>query len=172
LSLGTAGAGAGRRFGGRRIGAGAGAGGGVAREGQQWEAARARLAAGGDWEPEEADAVLERAFGWGAASQRYWRQTREEQPPCPETVGAVLEFLDSLEGMDSAAMQKVVEKFPEVVGLPVEILRNSVVQLEKSFFMKGKVITKTVIRRPDLLGMDFDCLGDCKGQCHKCWVRF
>lgn len=144
----------------------------MAREGQQWEAARARLAAGGDWEPEEADAVLERAFGWGAASQRYWRQTREEQPPCPETVGAVLEFLDSLEGMDSAAMQKVVEKFPEVVGLPVEILRNSVVQLEKSFFMKGKVITKTVIRRPDLLGMDFDCLGDCKGQCHKCWVRF
>ena len=117
-------------------------------------------------------AVVEMEMAAQTARAVHARQTREEQPPCPETVGAVLEFLDSLEGMDSAAMGKVVQKFPEVVGLPVETLRQSVAQLEKSFFMKGKVVTKTVIRRPDLLGMDFDCQGDCKGQCHKCWVRF
>ena len=118
------------------------------------------------------DAVLERAFGWGAASQRYWRGTREERPPCPETVAAALDFLGTLDGMDGEGQRKVVEKFPEVVGLPVETLRASVARLESDFFIKGKVATKTLLRRPDVLGMDFDCEGDCKGQCHLCWVRF
>ena len=118
------------------------------------------------------DAVLERAFGWGAASQRYWRGTREEQPPCPETVAAALDFLGALDGMDGEGQRKVVEKFPEVVGVPVETLRESLARLESGFFIKGKVATRTLLRRPDVLGMDFDCEGDCKGQCHKCWVRF
>ena len=64
------------------------------------------------------------------------------------------------------------EKFPEVVGVPVETLRESLARLESGFFIKGKVATRTLLRRPDVLGMDFDCEGDCKGQCHKCWVRF
>merc|ERR1711924_425056 len=75
-------------------------------------------------------------------------------------------------GMDGEGQRKVVEKFPEVVGLPVETLRASVARLESGFFIKGKVATKTLLRRPDVLGMDFDCEGDCKGQCHLCWVRF
>lgn len=45
-------------------------------------------------------------------------------------------------------------------------------ELEKTWKMKGPVLTKTLMRRPDVLGYNIDCLGDCAGECNRCWVRF
>lgn len=34
------------------------------------------------------------------------------------------------------------------------------------------VIKGVLLRRPEVLGYNIDCLGDCAGECNRCWVRF
>jgi len=152
------------------------------RGGTEWEAARGLLVealsavtADGTCEPEAAEVILERAFGWGGASQRYWRKDgRKEQQPCPETVRGAVEFLSSLNGMDGSGFRQVLMRFPLVVGLSQETLRASVAQLKKRFALEDETVTKTIVRRPDLLGMDFDCNRlreghSCKSLCSRCF---
>lgn len=152
------------------------------RGGAEWEAARgllvealAAVVADGACEPEAAEVILERAFGWGGASQRYWRKEgRKEQQPCPETVRVALEFLASLDGIDGSGVRQVLMKFPLVVGLSQETLQASVAQLKKRFALDDETVAKTIVRRPDLLGVDFDCERlreghSCKSLCSRCF---
>ena len=152
------------------------------RGGAAWEAARGvlveALAAAGAAEacgPEAAEVMLERGFGWGAASERYWRRAgRKEQEPCPETVRGAVEFPASLDGMDGSGLRQVLTRFPMVVGLSVATLRASVAQLKKRFTIEDEVVTKTIVRRPDLLGIDYDCKRlkeghSCKSLCSRCF---
>ena len=115
--------------------------------------------------------TLKRAFGW--AGKAYWRQERPEpEVPTPEAVQAVQAYLVSL-GLTGAEVAKVVDEFPEVLGCSVEDrLAANVAQLEKQWKMQGPAIKGVVLRRPDVLGFNLDCLGDCAGECNRCWVRF
>jgi len=38
--------------------------------------------------------------------------------------------------------------------------------------MGPSVVAGAVKRRPEALGFNVDCLGDCIGECNRCWVRF
>ena len=166
----------------RDAGAGVPEGAPALRGGAEWEAARgllvealAAVAADGACEPEAAEVILERAFGWGGASQRYWRKEgRKEQQPCPETVRVAVEFLASLDGIDGSGVRQVLMKFPLVVGFSQETLQASVAQLKKRFALDDEAVAKTIVRRPDLLGMDFDCERlreghSCKSLCSRCF---
>jgi hypothetical protein len=37
---------------------------------------------------------------------------------------------------------------------------------------QGDVLLKAVLRNPPLLGYNVDCMGDCVGECNRCWARF
>lgn len=68
---------------------------------------------------------------------------------------------------------KTVKAFPEVLGCAVDSqLQGNVAQLQKEWKLEGDVLRGAVLRNPPLLGYNVDCLGDCAGECNRCWVRF
>ena len=71
-------------------------------------------------------------------------------------------------------VKKVIEGFPESVGMGVEDgppgLRYASEYMESDWKMKGKAKTMTIARKPKVLGCQVDCRGDCAGQCHYCWA--
>lgn len=136
---------------------------------QQWSACRDALLARGCTE-EESDTLLCRAFGW--AGQVYWRGTKEEQPPTLAEVQAGLDLLESI-GIQGDNLLKLLRAFPEALGCGVDtILRPNVDVLQSQWKLKGPVLVKTLLRRPDVLGYNLDCEGSCVGECERCWARF
>lgn len=86
---------------------------------------------------------------------------------------ASLDYLRQLGLSEDAKLAKVVKGFPEVLGCGVDDqLKQAVEVLEKTWKMRGPVIANTVMRRPQVLGYNYDCEGDCAGECNRCWVRF
>lgn len=134
-----------------------------------WQECAVRLADLG-LDAEETEKVLVKAFGWG--SQAYWRKEKINETPDVDQVHEVLEFLSSI-GISSEADQiALITKFPEVLGLDVEIMQENVTKLQKAFFLKGPALTGTLKRKPRALGVIVDCEGSCQGMCTRCFAHF
>ena len=56
---------------------------------------------------------------------KYWKGSRHNHPPDVGLVRSSIEFLTSEVGLSQDQLLKVVKKFPEVVGLDVETLRQN-----------------------------------------------
>jgi hypothetical protein len=70
-------------------------------------------------------------------------------------------------------VSKAVKAFPEVLGCHVDSqLSGNVAKLQKEWKLEGDVLRGAVLRNPSILGYNVDCLGDCAGECNRCWVRF
>ena len=83
-----------------------------------------------------------------------------------------LEHLRSL-GLSNEDVKKVVSGFPETVGLDLEErMKPNIELMGKNFFIKGKMLPKTLARKPQALGYAVDCEGDCQGDCTRCWSHF
>ncbi|KAJ9514929.1 hypothetical protein QJQ45_028660 [Haematococcus lacustris] len=119
---------------------------------------------------DQAKLTLEKAFGW--KGQAYWRGSKVCQVPELGDVGAVLQYLTSL-GLQGEQLAKVVRLFPEVLACSVEgQLQKSVAKLQGEWRMTGDVLTRALVRQPQVLGFDRDCEGTCFGECNRCWARF
>lgn len=119
---------------------------------------------------EDAGAALKRGFGW--ASQAYWRQEKVNESPSSEVITSALEFMESIGLESNDEKVEVIKKFPEVLSVDVSLMKENVSKLEKSFFMKGKQLAVAVKRKPRVLGATVDCLGDCAGECTRCFAQF
>jgi hypothetical protein len=78
-------------------------------------------------------------------------------------------------GMEPSDVAAIVEKFPECLALdgePGAAVRAVMAKLKKDWKMTGPTAAKAVARTPRVLGYTIDCLGDCVGECDRCWVRF
>jgi hypothetical protein len=62
--------------------------------------------------------------------------------------------------------------FPELIGCSVDALQGNVAKLQKDWKLEGQVLAKAVVRQPAVLGYTIDCMGDCAGECNRCWARF
>lgn len=119
----------------------------------------------------DADKLVARAFGWG--SQRFWRGDVKEEAPSLTQVRESVEFLREVVGLDDTNVGLVVKKFPEVLRLTMERMRENVGFVQKNYpHIKGAVLANSVKETPAVLGFDFDCEGDCKSECARCWVQF
>ncbi|KAI8110390.1 hypothetical protein M9435_002065 [Picochlorum sp. BPE23] len=120
---------------------------------------------------DSAEKAMVRGFGWG--SQAYWRQELVREPPSAQAVHACLEYLTISLGMDSNADKvKVLEKFPEVLKVDQTLMEENVGKLKKNYFLKGTALTKSIVRKPKVLGATTDCQGDCAGECTRCFAQF
>eukprot|EP00193_Tetraselmis_chui_P005578 CAMPEP_0177757636 /NCGR_PEP_ID=MMETSP0491_2-20121128/3748_1 /TAXON_ID=63592 /ORGANISM="Tetraselmis chuii, Strain PLY429" /LENGTH=214 /DNA_ID=CAMNT_0019273299 /DNA_START=352 /DNA_END=996 /DNA_ORIENTATION=+ len=119
-----------------------------------------------------ANTILERSFGWGKPSQGFWRGEVVEVVPSVEQIQRVVDYLNEL-GIKGQDLNFYVNKFPNVFGCSVDgLLKANVTELEKTWKIKGATLAATLRRRPEILGYNLDCYGDCKGECNRCWVRF
>ena len=124
-----------------------------------------------EFDAEEATKILVKAFGWG--SQSYWRHERSSITPSLPQLTAVVEFLSSSVGITSPTDQAaLLSKFPEVLGLEVELMQGNVDKLKTAFFLKGPALTATLKRKPRALGVVVDCEGTCQGLCTRCFAHF
>ncbi|KAF6265979.1 hypothetical protein COO60DRAFT_1633369 [Scenedesmus sp. NREL 46B-D3] len=123
---------------------------------------------------QQAELFVQRAFGWGAKARSYWRQEKSEQPADVVQLDAALDFLRQLgSGMSEDEVSRVVKAFPEVLGCDVQQqLQGNVDKLQKDWNLQDRVLVKAVLRQPAVLGYNLDCMGDCAGECNRCWVRF
>ena len=128
--------------------------------------------------PEEADRALRRAHAWGV--QSYWRKSKTNETPQPELMQERLAWLrERVAGEGGpeeaeAALRKLVQAFPEALGLDVQtVLAPSVALLAKSYGIAAPATLAGVLaRKPTVLGNTVDCSGDCVGECNRCWARF
>jgi hypothetical protein len=122
------------------------------------------------FDAQQADTVITKAFGWG--SQGYWRQEKVAATPTVAQIEAALALLVSI-GIESPQDQAaIVKKFPEVLGLDVELMQENVVKLQNAYFLKGKALAAAVKRKPRVLGSTVDCEGSCQGFCTRCFAQF
>ena len=119
----------------------------------------------------EAEEIAMRAFGW-KMPKKYWKGSRNRDAPDEETVAKSMEFLKHRVGLREASFAKVVRAFPEVIGLSEARLERNMSVLSDVWRMKPAQITKTIVRKPEVLGNVLDCEGDCKGDCTRCWAQF
>lgn len=122
--------------------------------------------------PDKADALLLRAFGW--RSQRFWRGRKSNEAPSVTAVRDALAFLREGVGVEGdRETAELLVKFPELLGVGVTRMRDNVSTIERTYpSLKGAGLTRAVISNPAVLGYDFDCEGDCKSECARCWVQF
>ena len=103
---------------------------------------------------------------------KYWKGSRHNAPPDADLVTTSLEFLTGEVGLSQDQLLKVVRAFPEVVAIDIDTLRDNRDILSTQWKMKPAQVTKTVVRKPEVLGNVIDCEGDCKGDCTRCWAQF
>jgi hypothetical protein len=97
---------------------------------------------------------------------------QDKQPADLQQVIAALHFLSQL-GMTDEQVVKTVKNFPEVLGCDVQQqLQANVDKLYVDWKLQGDVLVKAVLRNPAVLGYNLDCMGDCAGECNRCWARF
>mmetsp|Transcript_39399 Transcript_39399/g.102063 ORF Transcript_39399/g.102063 Transcript_39399/m.102063 type:complete len:223 (+) Transcript_39399:176-844(+) len=136
-----------------------------------WESS-AQLLEDLGFDSESAVLILERSFGWGKPSQGFWRGQVVEVVPTTEQMEEVINYLGEL-GIKGNDLIGYINKFPNVFGCSVEdLLKANVTELEKTWKIKGPTLSATLKRRPEILGYNVDCLGNCLGECNRCWVRF
>lgn len=119
----------------------------------------------------KADAFVSRAFGWG--TQKFWRGRVKKQTASLNKMSASIDFLRDILELDDAAIAKLIPKFPEVLALSVNRMSENIDYIQRTFpSLKGKILKNAIIANPAALGYDFDCEGDCKSECARCWVQF
>ncbi|GBF95026.1 hypothetical protein Rsub_07527 [Raphidocelis subcapitata] len=134
----------------------------------QWKACVQQLTSLGFGE-EDSDKMVARAFGW--ATQAYWRKEKVEEAPDAARAAAALAVLREV-GVAEADVPRVVKAFPELIGCGEDRLRGNVDHLRSAWKLDGPVLAAAVVRQPALLGYTIDCMGDCAGECNRCWARF
>lgn len=83
----------------------------------------------------------------------------------------MLDFLASL-GLSDADVAKVVSAFPQALGCELALLQANAETLRTKWFLKGRTLANTVVRKPQVLGSVVDCEGSCISECNRCWARF
>ena len=87
-------------------------------------------------------------------------------------IDAVLAYLDEL-GVKDKDLAAAVKQFPQVLGMKVEErMKPNVEKIEKEFKIAGPAMKNVLKRKPQVLGFNWDCYGDCQGNCPRCWVHF
>eukprot|EP00197_Chlamydomonas_leiostraca_P004644 CAMPEP_0202864836 /NCGR_PEP_ID=MMETSP1391-20130828/4914_1 /ASSEMBLY_ACC=CAM_ASM_000867 /TAXON_ID=1034604 /ORGANISM="Chlamydomonas leiostraca, Strain SAG 11-49" /LENGTH=180 /DNA_ID=CAMNT_0049544607 /DNA_START=253 /DNA_END=795 /DNA_ORIENTATION=+ len=138
---------------------------------QAWDTAVEQLASALSLPSEDAQALIEKGFGW--KSQAFWRGTKVKEVPGQGVVAAVLQFLTSKLGLQGPDLLKVVKTFPEVLACSVSgQLEVAVGKLQNDWKLNGDVLMRAVVRQPQVLGYSLDCEGSCIGECNRCWARF
>ena len=123
-------------------------------------------------EDEEADGILIKAYGWCKTSARYYRDSRKEHViPSPASMRATLECLESVVGRER--VWEIISKFPYTVAFEADKVEIQLNRIVGRFKIDAAMLATVVVRRPDLLGMQFDCKrlegGRCRGKCGKCF---
>lgn len=95
-----------------------------------------------------------------------------QEPATESQLQETCEFLKAKTGLSDADLGDVVSKFPQIFGCGEVQLQYAVDMLDKSWRIKGTMLTSCVKRNPTLLGCVIDCYGDCAGDCERCWQRF
>ena len=74
----------------------------------------------------------------------------------------------TLDGMSKKELVVLVQSVA-----PLELLQSNVAHIEKSYFMKrnSRNFANYILRVPQVLGNNLDCVGDCAGECNRCWAR-
>ncbi|CAG9466090.1 unnamed protein product [Pedinophyceae sp. YPF-701] len=125
---------------------------------------------GVDFGEDDPAEVLGKGYGWGG--QGYWRGAVVNAEPSPEFVRARTDRLVEL-GLSTEDVAALVKKFPQVLALDNASFEEAIQKLQNDFFLRTTPALVGVLRRrPDVLGMNIDCEGDCAGECNRCWVRF
>mmetsp|Transcript_5030 Transcript_5030/g.12069 ORF Transcript_5030/g.12069 Transcript_5030/m.12069 type:complete len:202 (-) Transcript_5030:48-653(-) len=117
--------------------------------------------------PEDADAWLREGFAWTRKSKRFWRTSRSQVEPDPETVEETLQWLQA----KGVARKDWVKKFPVAIGLSASDLELSR-STAPDYLRKDAVFLSAIKANPPLLGNNFDCLAEtdsCQGRCARCW---
>jgi mTERF len=136
---------------------------------KSWEESR-QILSNFNFSTEESDKMLKKAFGW--VNSPYWSEEREKETPKVQTISQILEYLTSL-GLSDEDLQKLLKKFPEVLGCSLhKEIKLNVGLLEKDWGISGKTLRSLLLRNPKVLGYNVDCKGDCIAKCTRCWVRF
>lgn len=121
--------------------------------------------------PNDTDKLIARAFGWG--TQRFWRGDVREEVPCLTQVRDSVTCLKDVVGLDDEEVALVAKKFPEVLRLRMERMRENIGHIHKNYpHIKAALLVNAVKETPAVLGFDFDCEGDCQSECERCWVQF
>lgn len=118
----------------------------------------------------DAERAVGRAFGWG--SQKFWRGRVKQRPVSLETVRESLNFLRSF-GLTDTQVSAVLKSFPEVLAVSTKRMADNVRHIQLTYpALKDARLVNAVLDNPAVLGYDFDCEGDCKSECARCWVQF
>ena len=85
-----------------------------------------------------------------------------------------LTYLRQLCDGDEDLLRTVLTAFPEAVALDVDtVLAPNVALLERTYRIPaGPALAGVLKRKPQVLGNNLDCSGDCAGECNRCWARF
>lgn len=119
----------------------------------------------------DADRLVGRAFGWG--TQKFWRGDVKHEAPSLWQAEESFTFLREVIGLDDPELAVVVKKFPEVLRLTLDRMKENVETIQRNYpNIKGAMLTNSVKADPAVLGYDFDCEGDCQSECARCWVQF
>ncbi|KAH7620627.1 hypothetical protein NADE_003241 [Nannochloris sp. 'desiccata'] len=120
--------------------------------------------------PPQTEKCMIKAFGWD--SQGYWRHEKEKEIPQVDQIDDVLNFLITISIATEEEQAELIAKFPELIGLKVELMEANVAKLQKAFFLKASALTGMIKRKPRALGVIVDCEGSCEGMCTRCFAHF
>lgn len=83
----------------------------------------------------------------------------------------MVDYMSEL-GLNGDDLKSAISKFPEVLGLPVDKrMKANVSKIENEYKIKGATLSNIFKRKPQVLGFNFDCEGDCQGNCSRCWMH-
>ncbi|EFJ18921.1 hypothetical protein SELMODRAFT_58739, partial [Selaginella moellendorffii] len=134
-----------------------------------WEASRGKLMELG-LSIEDADRVIGKSSGH--LKSPYWGEGKEKSVPAVEEVAGKVEYLKSL-GLSDAEVSGLMKKFPEILGCKLEEeIQGNVGVLDVTWGISGRTLKSLVLRKPQVLGYNVDCKGDCMAECTRCWARF
>ncbi|BBN10168.1 hypothetical protein MPTK1_5g01460 [Marchantia polymorpha subsp. ruderalis] len=134
---------------------------------EQWVEASKYLEGWG-FDSEETDKILGKAFGW--VHSPYWTEEMLQTMPEVKTISTVMDLAKST-GLTDDQLAAVVKKFPELLNC-IDTIETNIGILDKEWGIKGNTLKNLIIRKPQVLGYNVDCKGDCVAQCTRCWVRF
>jgi hypothetical protein len=124
-------------------------------------------------DPEDAYDSLAASFGWTPRSKAFWK-TKKEVVPTVEEVQNTVSYLKAKIGFSDEDITKVARDFPQALGLSESDIDYTVNHMQKELNLKGDMLTKSLLRKPERLGKNIWCAvegdGACLGQCTRCWA--
>lgn len=85
-----------------------------------------------------------------------------------------LAYLRTVCDGDEDLLRGLLTAFPEVVALDTNtVVAPNLALLERLYRIPpGPALAGVLKRKPQVLGNNLDCSGDCAGECNRCWARF